>query len=77
MVFNKLAEFEENSLKISKKYIQVNGETVSAVDQILKETINDIQHNISKWHYQIESNKKVQSSCVLMKNIWWSWCLVL
>ena len=57
MVFNKLAEFEENSLKISKKYIQVNGETVSAVDQILKETINDIQHNISKWHYQIESNK--------------------
>lgn len=23
MVFNKLAEFEENSLKISKKYIQV------------------------------------------------------
>jgi len=58
MVFNKLAEFEENSLKISKKYIQVNGETVSAVDQILKETINDIQHNISKWHYQIESNKK-------------------
>lgn len=57
VVFNKLVNFREQSLEISKKYTQ-NKKALSVVEQILQQTIDDIQNNINEWHQQIENNKK-------------------
>lgn len=57
-VFVKLSEFKRDSEVIGERYCPKVTENLNVVEQMLRDTIGEIQNNIHQWYNQIEKNKK-------------------